>query len=137
MLAFGQEVYRWVDEKGILHFTDDVGLVPEKYRDQIQQKVPSKETIPSQPASSRPVEPPKAMQPGRGTPKASEAGQKDMLGRGEEWWRATANEWHQKFVTYRTNYENAHNEWKAKQKELGRAALKQNLKLQVFGIWIA
>jgi hypothetical protein len=30
-LAFGQEVYRWVDEKGTVHFTDDLGQVPEKY----------------------------------------------------------------------------------------------------------
>ena len=123
-LAFGQEVYRWVDEKGIVHFTDDLTLVPEKYRGQIQQKVPSKEPPPSQPTPSRPVEPPKTMEPGRETPETPGAGQKDMLGRGEEWWRATAKDWNQKFVTYRTNYENAYNQWKAKEQELEESKFK-------------
>ena len=36
LLALGQELYRWVDEKGTVHFTDDLGLVPEKYRGQFQ-----------------------------------------------------------------------------------------------------
>jgi uncharacterized membrane protein required for colicin V production len=40
--AFGQEVYRWVDEQGTVHFTDDLGQVPEKYRDKIQKKEPPK-----------------------------------------------------------------------------------------------
>ena len=26
------EMYKWVDEKGALHFTDDLSKVPEKYR---------------------------------------------------------------------------------------------------------
>jgi hypothetical protein len=27
-----EEVYRWTDEKGMLHFTDDVSKIPEKFR---------------------------------------------------------------------------------------------------------
>lgn len=151
-LAFGQTVYRWVDEKGTAHFTDDLTLVPEKYRNQIQQKVPSQEAPPSpspssnlpvpsstpSPASpysppptspfspdpSRPGEAPRMMEPQKAIPGAQEARQKDMLGRGEEWWRATMRDWNQKFVTYRTNYENAFNEWKAKEQELEEAKFK-------------
>ena len=26
------EVYRWVDDKGVVYFTDDITLIPEKYR---------------------------------------------------------------------------------------------------------
>lgn len=26
------EVYRWVDDKGVVYFTDDITQVPEKYR---------------------------------------------------------------------------------------------------------
>jgi len=44
VLAFGQEVYQWVDEKGTVHFTDDLGLVPEKYRDQVQKRQPPQRT---------------------------------------------------------------------------------------------
>jgi len=123
-LAFGQEVYRWVDEKGIVHFADDLTLVPEKYRGQVQQKVPSKEPSSSQPTSSRPVEPPRTMEPGRATPEGSEAGQKDMLGRGEEWWRAKAKEWNEKLTTARRNYENAYNERKSKEQELEASKFK-------------
>ena len=124
MLAFGQEVYRWVDEKGMVHFTDDLTLVPEKYRDQVQQKIPSKELPPSQSTSPQPVEPPNTMEPKRETPSGPEATQRDALGRGEEWWRATVKEWNRKFVTSRTNYENAYSEWKAKDQELEASRFK-------------
>ncbi|MDP2972448.1 MAG: DUF4124 domain-containing protein, partial [Deltaproteobacteria bacterium] len=35
-IVSAQEIYRWVDEKGTIHFADDFTLVPEKYRDQVQ-----------------------------------------------------------------------------------------------------
>ena len=124
-LAFGQEVYRWTDEKGVVHFTDDPTQVPEKYRGQVEQKTPSKEPPPPQPTLSPPVEPPKRMAPVRETsPGGPEASQKDMLGRGEEWWRATAKDWNQKFVTSRANYENTYKEWKAKEQELEESKFK-------------
>ena len=36
--AKGQEIYQWVDEKGTIHFTDDLTLIPERFRDQVQRK---------------------------------------------------------------------------------------------------
>jgi hypothetical protein len=33
-----QEIYRWTDEKGVAHFTDDPSLIPEKYRDQTKME---------------------------------------------------------------------------------------------------
>jgi len=122
--AFGQEVYRWVDEKGNIHFTDDLTLVPEKYRGQVQQKAPSNEPPPLQPGPSRPVEPPKTMEPERETPPGPEAVHRDMLGRGEEWWRARAKEWNEKLTIAQRNYENAYNEWKAKEQELEESRFK-------------
>ena len=156
-LAFGQELYRWVDEKGIVHFTDDLTLVPEQYRGQLQQKTPSKEpskepsaspspsSSPSPspspspfrpPTPSGPGEPSKTMEPVREIPEGREVDQKDMLGRGEEWWRATVKDWNQKFLTYRTNYENAYNQWKAKEQELEESkfkpdSLKRKLKSEI------
>jgi len=32
------EVYRWVDEKGTVHFTDDNSRVPEKYGQQVEKR---------------------------------------------------------------------------------------------------
>ena len=45
--SLGQEVYRWVDEKGTVHFADDLTLVPEKYQGQAQKKVAPQEPPPS------------------------------------------------------------------------------------------
>ena len=123
-LAFGQEVYKWVDEKGTAHFTDDLGLVPEKYRDQIlTEKRPKEPTpSPSPSLSPPPFEPPKSTEAGK------EAGptpvQKDILDRGEEWWRAKAIEWNEKFKTARRNYEMAYSEWKSKENELEASKFK-------------
>ena len=33
------EVYKWVDEKGTLHFTDDESTIPEKYRQQVEKVI--------------------------------------------------------------------------------------------------
>lgn len=115
---FAQEVYRWVDEKGTMHFTDDLNLVPEKYREKILKEISPKEPSPAQPAPL-PVTPPpmeegSVKKPGQMPPPQ----QKDILGRGEEWWRAKAIEWHEKLKTARKNYENANSEWMAKKQEL-------------------
>ncbi|MGQ9646072.1 MAG: aspartyl protease family protein [Thermodesulfobacteriota bacterium] len=32
------EMYKWVDEKGTVHFTDDISSVPEKYRQEIEMR---------------------------------------------------------------------------------------------------
>ena len=124
VLAFGQEAYKWVDEKGTVHFTDDLGQVPEKYREQIQKKVPPKEPTPSQPTSPLSIESPKSMEPEKETESAPGSVQKDILGRGEEWWRAKVNEWNEKLKTSQRNYENAYSEWKSKENELETSKFK-------------
>jgi hypothetical protein len=126
-VAFGQEVYRWVDEQGTIHFTDDLSQVPEKYRDKIQKKTSPKEppltqSPPSQPASPRPPGPPMGMEVEKGAGPPSR--QKDILGRGEEWWRAKVNEWNEKLKTAQRNYESTYNEWKSKEQELESAKFK-------------
>jgi hypothetical protein len=126
-LAFGQEVYRWVDEQGTVHFTDDLGQVPEKYRDKIQKKEPPKEPpitqpIPPQPAPPQPLAPPTGMEVEKGS--GATPRQKDILGRGEEWWRAKVNEWNEKLKTAQRNYENTYSEWKSKENELESSKFK-------------
>ena len=37
-LAFSQEYYRWVDDQGAVHFTDNIYSIPEKYRNQIEKR---------------------------------------------------------------------------------------------------
>ncbi len=38
------EMYKWVDEKGTVHFTDDLSTIPEKYREEAETRKPPKET---------------------------------------------------------------------------------------------
>ena len=50
------EMYKWVDEKGTVHFTDDIANIPEKYRQDIETRKPPQETSAPQP-KERPVSP--------------------------------------------------------------------------------
>jgi clan AA aspartic protease (TIGR02281 family) len=43
------EMYKWLDEKGTVHFTDDLSNIPEKYRQEAETRKPPKETSPPQP----------------------------------------------------------------------------------------
>ena len=120
-LAFGQGVYKWVDEKGTTHFVDDLSLVPERYRDRIIQATPPKE-----PAPPPSLESPKSTGGEKEIQSAPESAseQKDILGRGEEWWRAIAEEWNEKLKAARENYEKAYSEWKLKEQELETSKFK-------------
>ena len=37
--VLAQEIYRWVNEKGIVNFTDNLHSIPEKYRGASEKKV--------------------------------------------------------------------------------------------------
>ena len=131
LMAFSQEIYQWVDEKGTVHFVDDPTLVPEKYRDQVQKK---KVTTESSPSSSVPTVVPQAEKT-RPEPQSSSV-QRDRFGRGEEWWREKMMEWEDKLKNARTNYEKAHQAWKAKEKELEDSkfkpdSLKRKIKAEI------
>ena len=114
VMAFGQEFYRWVDEKGTINFTDDPTLIPEKYRSQAQPKKPPQQSpaSPAIPASERsnPVGP---QEQADSAPKKT-----DMLGRGEEWWRAKVKEWNDKLAETQRSYEAAQAAMRGKAKEL-------------------
>jgi len=60
------EMYKWVDEKGTVHFTDDLSNIPEKYLQGAETRNPPKETSdpkpqeiskPSSPPAAKPTEP--------------------------------------------------------------------------------
>ncbi|MGZ3604826.1 MAG: aspartyl protease family protein [Thermodesulfobacteriota bacterium] len=38
------EMYKWVDDKGTVHFTDDLSAIPEKYREDAETRKPSQKT---------------------------------------------------------------------------------------------
>jgi clan AA aspartic protease (TIGR02281 family) len=43
------EMYKWVDEKGTIHFTDDLSSIPEKFRQDAETRKPPKEISTPQP----------------------------------------------------------------------------------------
>ena len=49
------ETYKWVDDKGAVHFTDDLSTIPEKYREEVETRKSPKETSTSQPLEVTPT----------------------------------------------------------------------------------
>ena len=128
-LATGQEAYRWVDEKGTIHFADDPTQVPEKYLDQVQKKKFQQEPSASAPGA------PAAPAGGSAAPKSvskppAPAGRpserKDILGRGEDWWRGQVREWNTRLFAAQKSFEAAALELKNKEKELDDAKFKSD-----------
>jgi hypothetical protein len=74
------EVYRWVDEKGVVYFTDDITLVPEKYRPKAE-----KIGLPDKKEETKGEE--------ELTPKRKDEPYRDRLGRGEDYWKGRIEEW--------------------------------------------
>src|SRR4030042_3555125 len=116
-VAGGQETYQWVDEKGTAHFTDNFGQIPEKYQDQVKKK-----KTPDEPTPSSPIKSPRDTP--RPAPDAADVEKKDILGRGEDWWRDQAMEWKQKLTKAQKDYAAAQTALKAKEKELEDAKFK-------------
>jgi len=120
-LVSAQEIYRWVDEKGNSHFTDNPTLIPEKYRNQIKtEKMPMESPPPA--SQGQPQAVPTAPPSGKATKPSSE--RKDVLGRGEDWWRAQAKMWKEKLQNAQKNHETANAAVQAKQKEVDDAKFK-------------
>jgi hypothetical protein len=69
-LAFG-EIYKWVDEKGVVHFTDDTSQIPEKYRDQMERLGSGEEEVNTEIKNES-------------SPQKKEERYQDRAGRGEE-----------------------------------------------------
>jgi len=40
------EIYKWVDEKGTIHFTEDPATIPEKYREKTQSRTTEEDLVP-------------------------------------------------------------------------------------------
>jgi hypothetical protein len=118
--GLAQDVYRWKDDKGTVHFTDDPSLIPERHWDQIQR-----EKMPEEPPSAHvPGQPPAAQ---RGAPpqrKPEAEAKTDVLGRGEEWWSAQAKRWQEKLRSAQEGWEVANAAVMAKGKELRDSVFK-------------
>jgi Domain of unknown function (DUF4124) len=86
------EVYKWVDEKGGVHFTDDIQQVPEKYQPKAEKMV-----LPEGKEETKGE--------GESTPKKKEDAYRDRLGRGEDYWKGRVEEWKRKLKDYQERLE--------------------------------
>jgi hypothetical protein len=77
------QVYKWVDENGVTHFTDDTTQVPEKYRSKSERIGISEERE-------------EIKAEGEITPKKKEEIYKDRMGRGEDYWKGQMEQWRTK-----------------------------------------
>jgi clan AA aspartic protease (TIGR02281 family) len=75
------EMYKWVDEKGTVHFTDDLSKIPEKYQSDVETRKPATEiSVPEmkdKSISSPPSKVPKPLEP--------EGAAVDLFRKGEVW----------------------------------------------------
>jgi len=77
------EVFKWVDENGGVHFTDDIIQIPAKYRPKSEKM----EIIETEVNTKK---------EGESTPKAKGTTPGDRFGKGEEYWRGRVEEWRKK-----------------------------------------
>jgi hypothetical protein len=100
-IAFSQ-AFKWVDEKGNVHFTDDYSQIPEKYRPGSERRgmpaeaVEPKLTEKDESKSSEKVESKSSETP---SSEKKEDIYKDRLGRGEDYWRGTVKQWRTQLAT--------------------------------------
>jgi hypothetical protein len=95
------EVYKWIDDKGTLHFTDDYSNIPSAYREQL--KVEIREDIQEEKTFS---EPQKSI-PGSKVERAKA----DLYRQEEEWWGERVRPWEQQLKEASGNYELTNNEF--------------------------
>jgi hypothetical protein len=100
-IAFSQ-AFKWVDEKGNVHFTDDYSQIPEKHRAGSERR-----DMPTGAVEPKLTEKDESKSAEKGEPKSSEPrssqkkedAYKDRLGRGEDYWRGTVEKWRAQLTT--------------------------------------
>ncbi|MFB3884315.1 MAG: DUF4124 domain-containing protein [Thermodesulfobacteriota bacterium] len=83
------EVYKWVDEKGGVHFTDDFIQIPEKYRPKVERLGTSEEEEAETKIDAE-------TSPEKKVKKPTGETYRDQLGRGEDYWKGRVEEWSKK-----------------------------------------
>ncbi len=126
-LSWSQEIYQWVDDSGVVNFADDLGRVPERYRNQVRERKEPEKSPPSLPSPPSPSSPSPQLSKGTGNsepPPDQASERKDRMGRGKDWWRAKAREWNERLLDAEKNYEIAAKNYKGKEKELEESKFK-------------
>jgi hypothetical protein len=99
-------VYKWVDRKGIVSYSDDYDNIPPAYRDQVEIEWVHEEgsSVPSQ----------------KVVPQKSEETKTDIYGQDEAYWKGKVRPWKEFLKTAEANYDRAHEKFMGKAMELSR-----------------
>jgi len=100
-LVYAQTVYKWTDEKGVIHFSDDLDGVPPAYRGRVE--VEKGEDI-RKPEASSPV-------PSGTLLQNKEEGQRDIYGQDEAYWKGKVRPWKEQLQEATENYERVRGEY--------------------------
>jgi len=91
--AYAATAYKWIDEKGVLGFTDDFSIVPPEYRDQVSTEV--MDETPSAGVAASP----------QATPQKIGEAKTGIYGLGETYWRERVRPWKDQLREATENYE--------------------------------
>lgn len=97
-------LYKWVDEKGVVYYTDDYNTIPPAYRNRVEiEWVHEEEPLP-------PVQ--------RMAPQKKEEAKTNIYGSGEAYWMEKVRPWREFLKNAEANYEKAHKKFMEKAMEL-------------------
>ena len=94
--AYAATTYKWVDEKGVLGFTDDFSVIPFEYRDKVSMEVTEETPLVGVIASPQV------------TPQKIEEAKAGIHGLGEPYWRERVRPWKDQLKEATENYERTH-----------------------------
>ena len=102
--AYAHTFYKWVDEKGIVNYTDDYNNIPSAYRDRVEIEWVHEE------GPSPPIQ--KMTLPKKGETRT------DIYGQDEAYWRGKVRPWKEFLKAAEANYERVHSKFMEKAEEL-------------------
>ena len=104
------EVYKWIDEKGTVHFTDDYGNIPSTYRERFRVEI--REDIREEETLSGPRKIISGIE--------EEGSKASMFGEEEAWREEKMRSWRERLQETTANYESAQKKFMEKSEELSR-----------------
>ena len=94
--GFAFTAYKWMDEKGVVNFSDDLGRVPSQYRDRVKEEVVDDK---ANREVNSPPQPMLTKEEGRTT---------DIYGLSEGYWKERVRPWKDQLKEATENYERAY-----------------------------
>jgi len=91
-------IYRWVDDRGVVHMTDDLGKVPEPYASMYQARIRAAEKKRAEAVGERKAPPPAPPPPRAKRPKRSKPTAAEIAERERDKWQKRIADWRGKLA---------------------------------------